>query len=96
MTIVKFDAPEDEPRYLDWLSANPAGFVVNTARPRPSPGYLKLHTATCRSISELPSGYKRFTSGQYQKVCSTDLPELERWARVEVGGSLDPCGRCLK
>ena len=88
-----FDRPEHEFAYLGWLAAHPDGFVVNTSRPKASAGYLKLHAATCRSISELQPRYRHFTGGAYQKACSTDRAELERWARG-IGGRLDPCGRC--
>ena len=41
--------------YLDWLTRHTDGFVINTYA-TPSPGYLKLHHATCSSISRLQRG----------------------------------------
>lgn len=88
-----FNKPTDEQAYSDWLAANPKGYVVNCASPKPRPSYLMLHVSTCKSISRVRPGYKGFTSGDYQKLCSVDRSELEAWAR-RVGGQLQPCGRC--
>jgi len=82
---------DDDGGYLRWLSANPAGFVVNAYR-RPTPDYLVLHAATCRTIFGTPTRGRRWTA-DYLKACSPDRSDLERWAR-EVGGHLHPCGRC--
>ncbi len=90
-----FNTTEDEPRYLQWLAAHPAGFVVNAARPTATPRYLKLHSASCWTIGANASGGGRLTGRQYQKVCSTSRNELEDWASKAVGGELSPCGACL-
>jgi hypothetical protein len=49
--------------YLAWLEANRAGFVINAYR-NPTSGYLMLHRANCRTISE---GDKSWTR-DYTKV----------------------------
>jgi len=68
----------DDAGYLAWLSGHPDGFVINTYS-SPSPAYLKLHQATCSTISRLQPGAKTFTGGQYSKICG-DRDELEAHA----------------
>jgi len=59
----------DDRKYTTWLDANPNGFVVNTYNP-PKATYLKIHRASCRTISGKPTrGDSRTTRG-YAKVCS--------------------------
>ncbi len=84
---------DDELGYKRWIAAHPGGYVVNTYR-TPGPTYLKLHRATCRTISGSPARGIRWTSGGYAKVCADDRAELDRWARTAVGGTLDPCPFC--
>ncbi len=83
----------DDAGYLAWIDANPHGLVVNAYR-RPTPDYLILHRATCKSISRTPPEPIRWTTSAFIKVCSTNRPELERWARETTGGTLSPCGMC--
>ena len=70
-----------------WRSA-PHGFVLNCGRP-PSPSYLMLHRATCRTINGAPG---RKWTVSYQKVCGDTLDEVLTWA-----GQIGPpsgCGIC--
>ncbi len=67
------------------------GFVVNTYR-NPSPQYLRLHRASCRSISGTPANGASWTKG-YVKVCG-DRRTLETWAKQNVWGDLRPCPAC--
>ena len=83
---------DDDAGYLSWISRNPDGYVVNANR-NPSPNYLMLHRATCRTITENPTRGGRWTA-DYIKLCG-QRAELERWAHDEIGGSLQPCGHCL-
>jgi hypothetical protein len=69
--------------YLEWLAKHPAGFVINTYA-TPSPGYVRLHHASCLSISRLQPGATTFTAGQYSKICG-GRAELEEHAR-RLGG----------
>jgi hypothetical protein len=78
--------------YRDWLVKHPGGYVINTYM-NPSPSYLKLHHASCTSISRLQRGAKTFTNGGYSKVCG-GRAELETYAR-ELGGAAEPCPLCL-
>lgn len=82
---------DQEQEYLDWIAAHPAGYVVNHYR-KPSAAYLKLHRATCRSIST--DRWTNYTTRTYAKTCSDSRPDLERWARTETGGILDDCRQC--
>jgi hypothetical protein len=82
---------DDDRGYLDWLAAHPDEFVINTDR-QPNPNYLRLHTATCRTINRMPTNGRRWTA-EYIKVCG-QRDELEAWARTAVGGQVQPCALC--
>jgi hypothetical protein len=77
---------------LRWLAQLPGGFVMNTYS-RLSAAYLKLHLASCASISRLPLNAKTFTDGDYSKLCG-ERSELELQAR-HLGGTVQPCPFCL-
>jgi hypothetical protein len=80
---------DNDKGYLEWLQANPQGFVVNSPRV-PSASYLALHRATCPHISQPTSTI--WTAGQYSKTCAVDRAELEAWAH-QLGGTLSlGCG----
>lgn len=83
----------DDPGYQRWLAQHPAGFVINT-HSRPSASYLKLHRATCPSISRLQRGATTFTHGDYSKLCG-DRTELEREARRLGGAAQASCTQCF-
>jgi hypothetical protein len=76
---------DDDNGYLQWITANPAGFVVNCNR-EPHPRYLKLHRATCRTVTGTPANGQRWTT-LYAKICSLAVEELQRWAYQQVNGS---------
>ncbi len=78
--------------YLRWLERHPEGFVVNAHR-RPIASYLVLHRATCPSITRLATNAKTWTHGQFIKVCSDKVSDLDGWARM-VPGELSRCGMC--
>jgi serine/threonine protein kinase len=67
--------------YLQWLSQNPAGYVVNTHR-SVNPNYMVLHKATCgmiKSTQGIPPG--GFTERSYIKICSGSIEGLRVWTR---------------
>ena len=66
---------DDDTGYMNWVSTNPLGYVVN-CESNPRPAYLILHRANCRTINELPFGSEAWTK-DYIKVCSKDRLELE-------------------
>ena len=82
---------DDDTGYLRWNAQNPDGYVVNTYR-NPTPAYLILHRATCRTISGNPARGRQWT-GEYLKACG-DLAELQTWASREVHGTLRHCQLC--
>jgi hypothetical protein len=83
---------EDEDGYSRWLAEHPNGYIINANR-TPSPNYLKLHRASCPTISGRPAHGETWT-GPYIKVCADQKTALTEWAADEVGGSPEPCQRC--
>lgn len=84
---------EDDLGYEKWLTAHPAGFVVNCDR-NPKASYLMLHRSRCHTVSGTPSRGDTWTSGAYIKVCAETVAELEAWAHSATGGALQRCGTC--
>jgi hypothetical protein len=82
---------DDDTGFIRWVAGNPAGLVVNCYR-RPSPAYLKLHRATCPTVTGSPTNGSTWM-GSYSKVCSASRQALDTWAR-RLGGTLNPCRRC--
>jgi hypothetical protein len=83
---------DDDDGYRQWIRAHPDGFVINTAR-SPSPAYVMLHRASCRTISGDPARGIRWTR-DYIKFCG-ERAELDEFARRQIGGSANPCRRCI-
>lgn len=76
--MVKFRDQDAE--YVQWREDHHHdGWVMNCER-NPGPGYLKLHRASCPTITVLQPKAKSWTHF-YIKVCSTDRAEVESWAR---------------
>jgi len=89
---------DNDSAFLQWVLDNPCGFVVNCYE-KPSPKYLILHTAKCKTIRRLVKRDGNWVSNwtkPFIKVCSTDITQLEEWAKTQVGGELQPCGVCNK
>jgi len=83
---------DDDAGYLHWLAAHPDGYVINIGRGR-SAAEARLHHAGCRTISgQNPRGGP--WTGQYIKVCTEHLAELEQWAIDQVGEPIRRCGIC--
>jgi hypothetical protein len=81
----------DDSGYLNWLKANPDGFVINVTRRRAA--HLVLHRATCSTIGGAPArGSHRTTDSA--KFCG-DRNELEALARSNSGGQPRACRLCL-
>jgi hypothetical protein len=91
-TFENRDGEGDSP-YLQWLSNNPAGWVVNTRRTL-DPEYMVLHRTSCHAISRQTSqmGGNPFTGRSYIKVCSSEPGDLLLWI-IGHGGS-DFSQRC--
>ena len=73
---------DDDAGYFAWLGQHPAGFVLKTYR-EPTPGYVRLHRATCYSVTRPPANGSSWTH-DYRKTCADTRAELEAWARGEV------------
>lgn len=82
---------DDDRGYLTWLRGNPEGFVVNADRP-PNASYLRLHHASCRTISGDPSRGSAWTVTS-TKLCGT-RQELEAWADSTLQAAPSPCPTC--
>ena len=77
----------DDEGYRDWLRTYSGGWVLNKG----APSYgLKLHLATCRTISKPGVPY---TSRDLFKVCSTDRAALMAYARRTAEPSIE-CPSC--
>ena len=83
---------DDDRGYLNWVSANDQGFVINIQRSL-STSDARLHHAWCHTITGEPARGRTWT-GPYIKVCSTSLPELDKWAVDHVGATIRRCGTC--
>jgi hypothetical protein len=84
--MLKFD--NDEEGYRAWLAANPTGYFLNCYRnSRPA---WRLHRATCYTFS----GRDNLTTGQYYKVCSTQIEELTNWAEQGSDPDYGACKSC--
>jgi Family of unknown function (DUF6308) len=84
---------DDDDGYLSWLSAHPAGFVLNVGR-SPRPNYVILHRATCRTISGRPTRGGPWT-GPYIKVCSDDSLQIAAWTGKHVAAAPTRCRVCV-
>lgn len=86
----RFD--HDDEGYLRWISAHPAGLVINCYA-TPSTDYLILHRASCSSISVRQVDKEHWTH-DYIKVCSEDRGETLVWCYSEAGGAPASCQLC--
>ena len=85
---------KEESLYLRWAAEHQNdGFIVNTDHDHRSPVYPKVHRATHRLVTSMRIG--NFTTGRFFKVCSTEMSDLEAWARRERARSLTRCGTCM-
>ena len=97
MTVQVFD--NDDVAYLDWISKNQRGFVVN-GRSEFDPSYLVLHRATCATVTAYPDMDENpggFTERAYVKYCGESREELEEFLSG-LSGNKPPfskkCGLC--
>jgi hypothetical protein len=69
----------DKP-FMEWLSANPHGFVMNTNK-SVGTSYVRFHRAACRHISRVEIAQANaYTTSTYIKVCAGNLSDLIEWA----------------
>jgi len=81
----------DDAGYLEWVKANPNGFVLNTCESQES-GYIVLHKASCGTIRTAKRS--NYTSGTYVKLCALDPRDLSAWAHAEDRPQPAPCQLC--
>jgi hypothetical protein len=87
------DFLDDDARYISWVAAHTAGYVINTGR-IPSPGYLILHRATCHTMNPRHGADKRTWTVSYRKLCATDAYDLVSWAETHVKTRPKACKTC--
>jgi hypothetical protein len=83
---------DDDRGYLDWVAANPEGFVVNIRRAL-NPSDARVHRADCWTIAGEPARGKSWT-GPYIRLCATELRELDSWATERFETRIERCGTC--
>jgi hypothetical protein len=90
--IVIFNRSADDAQYRRWVTAHPTGYVVNAYNP-PTAKYLKLHRASCFTITGTPTTGEAWV-GDYVKMCAEDLTDLASWVKAHTGAVPEPCGMC--
>jgi len=98
MALEVFDgAPKKDAEYQAWMDLNRDGYVGNLGQGKDS-AYFVLHQAGCHHISKYSRSSRKdsFTTGQYLKVCSTDIQDLISWARTyrPATPGPTPCKTC--
>lgn len=87
--VERFD--NDEDGYLSWAEANPLGYILNVGKADHKPRYPMVHAVRHAVWTSKRDTYSR---GDYIKVCSGSLEELESWAQSNYGRRLAHC-RCM-
>jgi hypothetical protein len=92
--IEQFKGRDKHDNYLQWIKENPNGYVLN-CNINPNSNYLVIHRAHCYTINNLQKQANSWTE-KYQKICSEDINELKKWARLNVNGYSDVtiCSKC--
>ncbi len=97
------DMPNDND-YNKWIKENPNGFVLNIER-RKDPSNIheshpRIHFANCFQLKNQKNQKNKkpgsSTTGDYFKVCSNSIEELEQWSWFKYQKGLNPCGTCKK
>jgi hypothetical protein len=91
---------DDDEGYLLWLRGHYMGYVVNAERSLSAQAELRLHEASCPTISGQPPGGSHWT-GPYLKACADRKPpcsagHARRWEPSCCGAARahrSPCGR---
>lgn len=87
-----FEKGQDQ-AFLDWLDANPGGYVLSIEARLTPRAYNRLHLATCKSLRVRTFNGPSLTN-QYVKACSSLPPELEAWMKRTTGQVPRRCGSC--
>ncbi len=86
--VERFD--HDDQAYLQWVAANPDGFVLDL--PRGEPGGALLHRATCERLADDQAG-GGWTAGSL-RLASGEKWRLDDWAEGELGRPAPRCQVC--
>ncbi len=84
---------DDDAGFVPWLAAHPGGYVLNHER-KPSPRYLVLHRADCRTVAPRDGSDTRTWTSAYPKTCAATGAALTDWAATNAGRPPRPCGTC--
>ena len=86
----------DDEGYLAWVDSHPNGFIVNVDLAQNVSNYPMVHSTAHKLLTSSKIG--GFTTGDYEKICSDDLAELEEWSRMNHGKRLTFCQspKCIK
>ena len=79
----------DDEGYRAWVDGHPNGFIVNVDLAQNVPNYPMVHSTAHKLLTSSKIG--GFTTGDYEKICSDDLAELEEWSRKNHGKRLTFC-----
>lgn len=79
----------DDEGYLAWVDSHPNGFIVNVDLAQNVSNYPMVHSTAHKLLTSSKIG--GFTTGDYEKICSDDLAELEEWSRMNHGKRLTFC-----
>lgn len=78
-------------KFQRWRADNPKGFFINC---RASAGWM-VHRVGCPHTGDTDLSASVFGSlTRKRKACSTDLRELQHWARKQGHDSLVQCSDC--
>ena len=90
-----FENMPNDDEFIEWIDENPNGFILNILRPKIpsniSKEHPKIHFANCNQLNKKPGSS---TTGDYFKVCSNSIEELEQWSWVKYQKGLNPCRIC--
>ena len=84
---------DDDTGYTEWLTAHPAGYVINIRRSH-CPTDARVHRAGCSMISARQQGGKGSWTDQYVKVCAEHVRGIELWEAEHVGEPIPGCRAC--
>jgi 5-methylcytosine-specific restriction endonuclease McrA len=94
MVVEKFE--NQEKAYLDWLTAHPGGYVLQTLEGI-SVRYMSLHRAKCRMTSRYMKNLSKggIAERKYIKTCSDTVGDLQEWIFICGGeGFTKHCKHC--
>ena len=83
-----------ESDYLNWRAQHPAGFVVNIDKRHNMKQYPMVHRVSDKQLSAEKN--TNFTTGDYYKLCASDLKDLEQHCRDNYTRPLTYCGHCMR